>query len=45
ISSSICRSSGIDEIDNMSLVSVVIQAVYSAEALVFKELRAAVLLD
>nr|GEY35405.1 hypothetical protein [Tanacetum cinerariifolium] len=39
ISSSICSYSGIDKTDGMSLMSVVIQAVYSAEAAVFEELR------
>nr|GFC79577.1 hypothetical protein [Tanacetum cinerariifolium] len=50
VSSSICRSLGIDETDGLSLVSVVVQAVYSIEAAsieaaVFEELGAAVLLD
>ncbi|GKG39652.1 hypothetical protein Tco_0463797, partial [Tanacetum coccineum] len=38
VSSSICRYSGIDETDGLSLVPVVVQAVYSAEAAVFEEL-------
>ncbi|GJU80949.1 hypothetical protein Tco_1283314 [Tanacetum coccineum] len=45
ISSSICSSSGIDETDSLSLVLVVVQAVYSAEADVFEELGAAVLMN
>ncbi|GKD10991.1 hypothetical protein Tco_1190676 [Tanacetum coccineum] len=45
VSSSICSSSGIDETDGLSLVSVVIQAIYSAETTVFEELGAAVLID
>ncbi|GKG56692.1 hypothetical protein Tco_0580016, partial [Tanacetum coccineum] len=44
-SASICRSSGIDETDNLSLVLVVVQAVYSTEVAVFEELGAAVLFD
>ncbi|GKD26389.1 hypothetical protein Tco_1232603, partial [Tanacetum coccineum] len=36
-------SSGIDETDGLSLVSVVVQAVYSTEAAVFEELGAVVL--
>nr|GFC98340.1 hypothetical protein [Tanacetum cinerariifolium] len=40
ISSSIYRYSRIDETDGLSLVSVVVQDVYSAEAAVFKELGA-----
>ncbi|GJY73493.1 hypothetical protein Tco_0477924 [Tanacetum coccineum] len=36
---------GIDETDGLSLVSVVVQAVYSAEAAIFEELRAVVLVD
>ncbi|GKD18701.1 hypothetical protein Tco_1207859, partial [Tanacetum coccineum] len=42
VSSSICSSSGIDKTDGLSLVSVVVQAVYSAEAAVFEELGASV---
>nr|GFD08904.1 hypothetical protein [Tanacetum cinerariifolium] len=38
--SSICRSSGIDKTNGLSLVSVVFQAVYSTEAVVFEELGA-----
>ncbi|GKE13494.1 hypothetical protein Tco_1417045 [Tanacetum coccineum] len=45
VSSSICSSLGIDETDGLSLVSVVVQAVYLAEAGVFEELGAAVLVD
>ncbi|GJT13512.1 hypothetical protein Tco_0860554 [Tanacetum coccineum] len=45
VSSSICSSSGIDETEGLSLVSVVIQAVYLAEAAVFEERRAAVLMN
>ncbi|GJV99071.1 hypothetical protein Tco_1554323 [Tanacetum coccineum] len=44
-SSFICRSSGINETDGLSLVSIVIQAVYSADAGVFEELRAVVVFD
>nr|GEY41807.1 putative zinc finger, CCHC-type [Tanacetum cinerariifolium] len=40
ISSSICRSSGVEETDNLSLVSVIVQALYSTEADVFEELGA-----
>ncbi|GJT63393.1 hypothetical protein Tco_1006926 [Tanacetum coccineum] len=40
-SASICRSSVIDKTDGLSLVSVVIQAVYSAKVAVFEELGAA----
>ncbi|GKE32358.1 hypothetical protein Tco_1451680, partial [Tanacetum coccineum] len=36
---------GIDKTDGLSLASVVVQAVYSAEAAVFEELRAAVLMN
>ncbi|GKE87920.1 hypothetical protein Tco_1565395, partial [Tanacetum coccineum] len=39
------RSSGIDETDGLNLVSIVVQAVYSADVAVFEELRAAVLFD
>ncbi|GKF79839.1 hypothetical protein Tco_0235407 [Tanacetum coccineum] len=41
-SASICRSSGIDETNGLSLMSVVVQAIYSAEVDVFEELGAAV---
>ncbi|GKA05458.1 hypothetical protein Tco_0684578, partial [Tanacetum coccineum] len=44
-SSFIGRSSGIDETDSLNLVSIVVQAVYSADAAVFEELRATVLFD
>ncbi|GKC94237.1 hypothetical protein Tco_1159679, partial [Tanacetum coccineum] len=43
ISSSICSSSRIDETDGLSLVSIVVKAVYSTEATIFEELGAAVL--
>ncbi|GJY97522.1 hypothetical protein Tco_0514432, partial [Tanacetum coccineum] len=36
---------GIGETDGLILVSVVVQAVYSAEVAVFEELRVAVLVD
>ncbi|GJW49716.1 hypothetical protein Tco_0091067 [Tanacetum coccineum] len=42
VSSSICRSLGIDKIDGLSRVSVVVQAVYSAKVVIFEELGAAV---
>ncbi|GKA21843.1 hypothetical protein Tco_0707805 [Tanacetum coccineum] len=45
VSSSICSSSRIDETNGLSLISVVVQAVYSAEAAVLEELGAAVLMD
>ncbi|GJR94534.1 hypothetical protein Tco_0266708 [Tanacetum coccineum] len=45
VSSSIWSSSGMDETKGLILVSVVIQALYSTEAAVFEELRAAVLVD
>ncbi|GKG46157.1 hypothetical protein Tco_0498603, partial [Tanacetum coccineum] len=45
VSPSICSSSGIDETDDLSLVSVVVQAIYSAKIAVFEELGAAVLVD
>ncbi|GKD17062.1 hypothetical protein Tco_1206220, partial [Tanacetum coccineum] len=38
-------SSGIDKTDGLSLVSVVVQAVYSVKAAVFEELGASVLID
>nr|GFB01537.1 hypothetical protein [Tanacetum cinerariifolium] len=40
ISSFICRSSGVEETDNLSLVSVIVQALYSAKATVFEDLGA-----
>ncbi|GKF15011.1 hypothetical protein Tco_0056473 [Tanacetum coccineum] len=37
VSSSICRSSGMNKTDSLSLVSVVVQAVYSAATIVEEE--------
>nr|GEX24345.1 hypothetical protein [Tanacetum cinerariifolium]GEZ44993.1 hypothetical protein [Tanacetum cinerariifolium] len=45
ISSSISRSTGVDDIDGLSLMSVVVQAWYSAEAVDFEGLGAAEPLD
>nr|GFC13143.1 hypothetical protein [Tanacetum cinerariifolium] len=38
ISSSISRSAGVNEIDDLSLMSIVIQAWHSTEAAIFEEL-------
>nr|GEW10565.1 hypothetical protein [Tanacetum cinerariifolium] len=40
ISSSICSSSGVEETDSLSLVSVVVQALYSTKAAALEELGA-----
>ncbi|GKG11593.1 hypothetical protein Tco_0342993, partial [Tanacetum coccineum] len=41
-SSSMFRSSGVEETDGLSLVSMVVQAVYLADGVVFEELGAAI---